>query len=234
MRVGFSGLTKGLLMHDHDHIWDLAERSLDEGNGLAGTGFWKAVGQVKRDPGGADLDRIAAIDRRAFEQWALLAIPIRLGTAAMLAATILGLLLVSAAYSDVAARDWYFLVGFGIIWVTTHGLGHLVVGTAVGMRFTHWFIGTLTLPQPGVKVDYATYLVVSAHRRAWMHASGAIVSKITPFALLPFAYLSGVSRWVTLVVAAFGVISIVTDILWSTKVSDWKKFRREMSLDDRA
>jgi hypothetical protein len=33
---------------------------------------------------------------------------------------------------------------------------------------------------------------------------------------------------VLLVVAGFG--QIVTDILWSTKASDWKKFRREMAL----
>jgi hypothetical protein len=98
------------------------------------------------------------------------------------------------------------------------------------MRFTHWFIGEITLPQPGVKVDYATYLVVPARRRAWMHASGAITSKLIPFLLLPAAVISGQPTWVVWSVAAFGLISIVTDVLWSTKVSDWKKFRREMDL----
>ncbi len=209
---------------------DKAEAALGEGRGLAGTGFWRAVAQVKRDPGEADLDRIAAIDRRAFEQWALLTVPVRTGTTLAILASLGGLALIAVAYRDVALRDWLFLLGFLILWVTTHGLGHLVVGRALGMRFTHWFIGTITLPQPGVKVDYATYLRASARQRAWMHASGAVVSKAIPFLLLPAAYVSGVSRWVPLVVAGFGILGIATDIIWSTKVSDWKKYRREMAI----
>jgi drug/metabolite transporter superfamily protein YnfA len=121
-------------------------------------------------------------------------------------------------------------LGLGIVWVTTHGLAHLVVGRLQGMRFTHWFIGEITLPQPGVKVDYATYLTVPAHRRAWMHASGAIMSKVVPFALIPAAVASEQPTWVIWAVAAFGAISVLTDIAWSTKVSDWKKYRREMDL----
>ena len=69
----------------------------------------------------------------------------------------------------------------GVLLVTTHGLGHLAVGKARGMKFTHWFVGTMQRPQPGVKLDYATYLRVDAVGRAWMHASGAIVTKIVPF-----------------------------------------------------
>jgi hypothetical protein len=36
--------------------------------------------------------------------------------------------------------------------------------------------------------------------------------------------------WVAWVLAGFGAATIVTDVVWSTKASDWKKFRREMSL----
>ena len=209
---------------------DKAEQALDAGRGVRGTGFWGAVAAAKRHPEVADLDRIAAIDRRAFEQWALLTVPIALGTALALLVTALGLFLIGLAYGAVPGRDWYFLLGTLIVWVTTHGLGHLAVGKAVGMRFTHWFIGTITLPQPGVKVDYATYLRTPARQRAWMHASGAIVSKAVPFLLLPAAYLSDVAGWVPLALAGLGVLGVVTDIIWSTKVSDWKKFRREMAL----
>ena len=85
-----------------------------------------------------------------------------------------------------------FLLGFGIILVTTHGLTHLAVGTLMGMRFTHWFVGKLTQPQPGVKLDYATYLRAPATSRAWMHASGAIVTKLMPFVFLGAAIAAGV------------------------------------------
>ena len=141
------------------------------------------------------------------------------------------LFLIGWSYS---LTDWWqvivFYVGVGALLTTTHGLGHLVVGAFGGMRFTHWFIGEITLPQPGVKVDYATYLTVPAHQRAWMHASGAIMSKVVPFALIPAAVASDQPSWVVWAVAAFGTVSVITDIAWSTKVSDWKKYRREMDL----
>ena len=207
-----------------------AEAALDAGNGLRGTGFWPAIREVKADPTSYDLERIAAIDRRAFTDWALLTVPIVPGTILNLLVTAGGLGLIAWSYYDAPLPWLMFLLGLGIVWVTTHGLAHLAVGRLQGMRFTHWFIGEITLPQPGVKVDYATYLVVPARQRAWMHASGAIMSKLIPFLLLPAAAISGQPTWVVWSVAAFGLISIATDVLWSTKVSDWKKFRREMDL----
>jgi hypothetical protein len=35
---------------------------------------------------------------------------------------------------------------------------------------------------------------------------------------------------VVVVLLALGVVQIATDLLWSVKASDWKKFRREMKL----
>ena len=210
-----------------------ARLAADPAAGLKGSGFWKAVAAVKLDSGlVGDLgERIAAIDRTAFERWALLTVPLGLGTAAAIAGTGLGLLLVGLAYGT--PEPWnglLLLAGSGALLVATHGLGHLVVGRLVGIRFTHWFVGTVARPQPGVKTDYATYLATSAERRAWMHASGALVSKIVPFALIPAALIAGVPRWATILLVAVGVVSVITDILWSTQFSDWKKFRREMAV----
>jgi hypothetical protein len=36
------------------------------------------------------------------------------------------------------------------------------------------------------------------------------------------------SRWVAVILALLGVAQIVTDVLFSTKTSDWKRFSREM------
>lgn len=211
---------------------DRAEKAVDEEAGLSGTGFWSAVGAVKQDTALADRygARIAAIDRAAFEAWALFTVPAAVGTAVMVVGTLVGLAFVWAAYG--ASDLWaglFLLLGTGITLVTTHGLAHLVVGRAVGMRFTHWFVGTLSRPQPGVKVDYATYLATPARARAWMHASGALVTKAIPFFALGPALVIGVPWWVTALLVVIGVVVIVTDVLWSTKASDWKKFRREMS-----
>lgn len=216
-------------MESIDSTLERAESSVADGNGLAGTGFWGLVRDAKQRPDEYDLDRIAAIDRLAFEQWALLTIPVSIGTSLAVIAVVGGVALATLAGTSVLG-DLVFLLGFGMVLVASHGLGHLLVGKAVGMRFTHWFVGTLGRPQPGVKVDYATYLRVPARQRAWMHASGAIITKIVPFIFLPVAFATEVSSWVPMVLAIVGVGGIVTDLVWSTKVSDWKKFRREMRL----
>ena len=210
-----------------------AEAKVSDGGGLDGTGFWSAVSRVK---GNLELAerygaRIAAIDRSAFRSWAVLVVPIVPGTILALLVTAGGLALIGWSYSlEGTSGVLAFAVGFGVVWVTTHGLGHLLVGRLLGIRFTDWFIGTLKRPQPGVKVDYESYLRAPATSRAWMHAAGAIVSKLVPFALVGAALAADLPIWVVWGLVGFGVVSVITDVLWSTKSSDWKKFKREMSL----
>jgi hypothetical protein len=214
-------------------ILDAAEKAVSTGSPLAPTGFWKAVDAVKRDQAlvEAHADRIARIDRASLKAWALITVPLWLGNVLMVGGALIGLVFVAwAYYLEGAAAGVVFLLGFGIVLVTTHGLGHLVVGALMGMRFTHWFIGTLRQPQPGVKVDYATYLRTPAVSRAWMHASGAIVTKTMPFVFLGAAIAADLPGWVVWALLLIGLVEIVTDIVWSTKASDWKKFRREMAL----
>lgn len=210
---------------------DAAELAVASGAPVGPTGFWSAVAAVKREPAlvEAYANRIARIDRAALKAWALVTVPLWLGNVVMIGGTMVGLAFVAWAYSlDGAVSGISFLVGFGIILVTTHGLAHLVVGGLLGMRFTHWFSASLRRPNPGVKVDYATYLRASPSARAWMHASGAIFTKIVPFALLGAAIAAEVPGWAVAVLILVGVVALVTDFLWSTKASDWKKFRREM------
>jgi hypothetical protein len=98
----------------------------------------------------------------------------------------------------------------------------------VGIRFTELFIARPNRPQPGIKIDYATYLRASPRARAWMHAAGALVTKLVPFALIPLAVAARTPRWVTVILALLGVVQVATDLLFSTKTSDWKRFKREM------
>lgn len=208
-----------------------AESAVERDGGLGGTGFWKAVGEVKGSPELArELGpRIAEIDRRAFQNWALVVVPFRLGTVLAVAVFLAGLS--GIAFMYYLSEPWNFLV-FGLATVALltsgHGLAHLVVGRAMGMDFSSWFVGSVTRPQPGIKIDYASYLAVPARGRAWMHASGAIVGKVIPFALLPAAIAADLPTWVAWALALFGLAQLVTDLVWSTKSSDWKRFRREM------
>ena len=210
-----------------------AEKALARGETRLGpTGFWKAVAAAKRDPALVDEfgDQIAALDRGAFEKWAFFAIPAGIGTLLAVLWTVVGFVLVLWAYSlDQPWNGFVLLVGTVITLVTTHGLAHMVVGRLFGMRFTNWFVGSIRRPQPGVKVDYATYLRTPAKQRAWMHASGAILTKLIPFFALGPALVMEAPWWTTALLIILGVGQIVTDIVWSTKALDWKKYRRELS-----
>ncbi|HSM45287.1 MAG TPA: hypothetical protein VK969_09760 [Acidimicrobiia bacterium] len=210
---------------------DAAETAVEAGLSLAGTGFWRAVTEVKRRPELVEryADRIAHIDDRAHRNWALLVMPLWLGTSIAALAALGGVALVWWSYS---ATGWAapigFLVGVGAVIGSTHGLAHLVVGRLVGIRFLCWFVGEVKRPQPGVKVEYGSYLRTPPRSRAWMHASGAIATKAVPFLFAGAALAADLPGWVAWLLGAAGVAAVATDVLWSTKASDWKRFQREM------
>ena len=114
--------------------------------------------------------------------------------------------------------------------ISVHDLAHWVTGRAVGIAFTHYFFGGPFPPRPGIKIDYASYLRTPPARRATMHASGAIASKVAPFVSLAFYPASNAPAWAGWLVLAFGFLQIATDILLSTKSSDWKRVKRERRL----
>ncbi len=220
---------------DIEAVLETCERRLEAGESidLGGEGFWKAVGRVKRDPSLADryADRIGEIDRRAFETWVFRSFPITFGETFLWLGTLAGLAIVAVAYYvDEPWNALLLIAGTLGMLVTTHGLGHLIVGRLVGIRFTRWFIAGLSRPQPGVKTDYATYLRVSPRKRAWMHASGALVTKAMPFLMLGAAWGMEAPSWAWIVLIGIGVLQIITDITMSTKQSDWMKFKREMAI----
>jgi hypothetical protein len=204
---------------------------------LRAAGFWRAVAAVKRRRELVDryAARIAAIDRQVFRKRVRLAFPVTLGVI-LLDLGLLGgvVLLVLAAGTDHPWRELLVLVAAGALDVTTHGMSHLAVGSFVGIDFTDWFIDLPKRPQPGFKIDYASYLRASPRRRAWMHASGAIATKVTPFLVILYAVVIGTAMWAVLALLALGVLQIALDVLFSVKTSDWKKFRREMEFARRA
>jgi hypothetical protein len=213
----------------------VAETGLGTGRqvDLGAVGFWKAVNAVKQQPELVEVfgDRIGVIDRLAFERWALLTMPSGVGTALSVGATAAGLALVGRAYRlEGAAQGLALLTGTGVVLTATHGLAHWVVARSMGMQVSHWFVGSVRKPHPGVKVDYSSYLRTPARSRAWMHASGAILSKLVPFLGLGAGRAMKAPRWAQTALGAIAIVQIVTDVLWSTKASDWKKFNREMAL----
>ena len=200
---------------------------------LRALGFWRAVAAVKRRRELVDryADRIAAIDRQTFRRRVALVFPVTFGVIALDVGLFGGLLLLAIAIgADHPWRELLVLAGAGALDVATHGLAHLAAGTFGGIDFTDWFVDLPRKPQPGFKIDYASYLRASPRQRAWMHAAGAIATKLTPFLVIPYAVAIGTDTWAVVVLLVLGVVQILTDVLYSVRASDWKKFRREMRL----
>ncbi|TMD60766.1 MAG: hypothetical protein E6I87_05360 [Chloroflexi bacterium] len=193
--------------------------------------FWSAVDSVKRRPELIEryAARIAAIDRQAFLSATPLVFPAGVGRALLVAGTIVGIMLLGAAFALPAdpLGGVAFLLGAGALLGATHGLAHLIVGRLSGIQFTHWYSRFPKQPQPGFKVDYASYLRARPTARAWMHASGAIVTKLIPFVLVPVAAAARLPWWTFAILLAIGILQLVTDALFSVRFGDWKKFRRE-------
>jgi len=211
---------------DIETVLAAADAALDGGRGLRGTGFWRAVDAMRRDPALAEryADRVAAIDRRAFEHGVTLRVPVSSGVLLLGLASASGVALVVLALHVRHLAPEIFLAGTAALIVGTHSLAHFVVGRLLGIRFTHVFLGGPPPPRPGLKTDYGTYLRATRTERAVMHASGAVVTKVVPFALVPFSP----RPWLTWLLIAIGVVQILTDVFLSTKTSDWKKVKREL------
>ena len=209
------------------------ELQADRTPDLRALGFWRAVAAVKRHPELVDryATRIATLDRAVFRRRIPLALPVIFGVIALDLGLFGGLLLLGVAtFVDHPWREIVVLVATGALDATTHGLAHVGVGTLVGIDFTDWYIGLPPRQLPGFKIDYASYLRASPRQRAWMHAAGAIATKLIPFLVIPYALAIGTEAWATLLLLALGVVQILTDVLYSVRASDWKKFRREMRL----
>jgi hypothetical protein len=209
------------------------ERALEDGDAdLRRLGFWRVVDTIRANPALADAvaDDVGRIDRRAFEARVRPLFPVWLGNASLAAVVAGG----AGAIAVARAAEGEMVPGIALVaaagaWsVGLHDLAHWAVGSAVGIRFVAYFIGGPPPPRPGLKTDYASYLRSAPARRAAMHASGAVATKLAPFAVLAMARFTRAPAWSRRSVAAIGVVQIVTDVLFSTRSSDWKRFRREM------
>jgi hypothetical protein len=225
------------------------EASVDAGDAdLSKLGFWRLVRAVKRDPAlaNASAEAIGRIDAEAFRRRVMLRIPVWTGNATLAVGTLALTYLIPLSWFSAGGggsssepvstpAGFLILVAAGGLSVTLHDLAHWLVGRLVGIRFLCYFLDGPFRIQPGLKSDYATYIRAAPNARAAMHAAGALASKIAPFAVLFAAWLpdrglEGYPGWSIAAVVALGVTQVVTDVLWSTRKSDWKRYARERRL----
>lgn len=194
-------------------------------------GYWRAVSAVKRHPEWVEAyaDRISEIDRRVFERSVRMKFPLGFGIALLTVGTLVGLALaVIGATGPRRKNGILFALGTGVMIVTTHDLAHYLVGSALGIRFSHAFLGGKGVIEPGLKIDYRTYLRTSPRRRAWMHASGAIATKLVAVLALLISVGAALPSRVSALLAGGAGLAILIDVFFSTRYSDWKRFQREM------
>jgi hypothetical protein len=209
------------------------EEALESGNtDLRALGFWRLLERVKAEPALArHWSEIAGrIDRKAFETRVHLRVPVWVGNLLLLLGTIAGAVavwLATRTTSEIVAGLALVLAG-GVWSVTVHDLSHWLAGRTVGIRFTSYFLSGPFPPRPGLKTDYRTYLRAVPAARAWMHASGAIATKLAPFAALAFWPSTAAPAWAAWALIALGVLQIATDLVFSVRRSDWKRVRREL------
>lgn len=200
---------------------------------LKALGFWKLVGRIKRDPVlvVAHADQVGRIDTAAFRAGVRLRVPVWVGNSALLAVIAFGTAaLVVASEVEGTAAGLALLVAGGAWSLGVHAPAHWFVGWLAGIRFTDYFLGGPPPPRPGIKTDYSTYLRAEPSLRAWFHASGALATKAAPFLAVALSPATNAPAWSVWLMAAYGVLQIATDLLFSVKTSDWKKFRRERAV----
>lgn len=223
---------------------DRIEAAVDLGQtDLRRLGFWRVVGLLKRDEELLDrhADQVGRIDAKAFRARVRLRAPVWVGIVLQLlgigvAVGLVAFAVWNAGAGAARAIDVELASGVGLplaafsLAAGIHTFAHYVVGRSVGIRFSDFFFAIPPPPLPGLKTDYGTYLRTGPVARAWMHASGAVATKLAPFAVLAFAPAADAPGWTVAVLVALGVFQIATDVLFSTKASDWKKVRRELGV----
>ncbi len=208
------------------------EAAVDAGEtDLRALGFWRLLARVKADAALSHhwAEQAGRIDRTAFEAHVRPRFPVWFGNLVLLLGAVAGAFAAGIAIGTTSETLAGLLLLFaaGAWTVAFHSPVHWLVGRMAGIRFTCYFFGGPFPPRPGLKIDYATYLSAAPGARAWMHASGAIATKLAPFVALAIWPATEAPAWAAWVLVAVAALLIANDIVFSTRSSDWKRVRRE-------
>jgi len=209
------------------------EAAVDEGRtDLRALGFWRLLARVKADPALSAhwADQAGRIDRKAFQARVRVRVPVWFGNALLVVGALLGVVaVVIALRTESEALAGLALVFAALDWsATMHSPAHWLVGRLVGIRFVCYFVARVVPPIPGLKTDYASYLRTPPEARAWMHASGAVASKLAPVAAWAFWPASRAPAWAAWAIVGYAALLVLVDVVLSTRFSDWKRVRREL------
>ena len=152
------------------------------------------------------------------------------------------LLVYSSASSDLVVQVVTVLVSMGLVFYASHPLGHFFAARAFGVSTEYFFVGRSDFrklrlrpmslvggltPTIGTKLKKDELASLSPRRRGYVFGAGVIVSNALVAIQLVYVFVAGFSLPAVLLGTLFLVATLATELLFSTKVGDLGKMRRE-------
>ena len=173
----------------------------------------------------------------------------RFGTAAGVLALVLGvvvsvLLLYMALYTDnFILQIVLLLASMGLLFFSSHPLAHYVVARLYGIQVKYFFLGKSDfrklggrlgmfgnlIPTIGTKIDVDRIQGISKRRRSLVYGAGAIVSNVVILLPLLTAWYFELNSIALILGTLFFLGSLGSEILFSSKVGDLAKMKRELA-----
>ncbi len=189
----------------------------------SGRSFREVVESIKREKINDDamLQDIEEISLKRFGERTRLTLGVLPGNLLEAIATIAILIMLIRMDSE-----WMLYISVPALMTTLHPLSHYIMGTFLGIRFTHYYLNGPAKIEPTMRIDNFSYLKTPGKKRALMHLSGVIGTICAPLVAAFFAIWNGSEAAVTNLLVIF-VLLIIFELLTSTKTGDLKKVKRE-------
>jgi len=143
--------------------------------------FYALVKEIRKEPGAISTyaGRLGEINRLIFFSEHRFRVPMVLGTGIELLVFFLAAGLGSAT---ILQENSLAIVVAQVLTVSTlHPLAHVLAGKSLGMGFLGYYFNGPMKIEPGVKVDYASFLVRTSKERAFFFFAGVLGTLIPAF-----------------------------------------------------
>jgi hypothetical protein len=173
----------------------------------------------------------------------------RLGLTTLLAGTVISVL--TLAYATISPAPLIqtaaLLVSMGLLFYSSHPLGHYFVARIFGIRVDYFFLGRSefrrleiasarmignVLPTVGTKLNSSELESLAPRTRGYILGSGVIVSITLVGIQLAYSLVAGFGFLAVLLGTIFFVGSLGTEIIFGTKVGDLSKMKAQFRVAD--
>jgi hypothetical protein len=152
------------------------------------------------------------------------------------------LLVFSRASGNLLVQVVTMLVSMGLVFYASHPLGHYFLARVYGVGTEYFFVGRsdfrklrlkpmsfvgALMPTIGTKLKKGELASLPPRKRGYVFGAGVIVSNALVGIQLAYVLLAGFSLPAVLLGTLFFLGTVATELMFSTKVGDLGKMRRE-------